>query len=79
MVADAETPRVSAGHFQHRATWKPPVRISLFLVVAAALAGCNANPEMGAPMNTAGPFAVKENPYNPVSYAQTTGFYHGGR
>ena len=63
------------------ATWKAPVRLPVLLAVAAfALAACNANQgvnpsSQGAPMNTSGRFASTDNPYNPVKYAQTSGFY----
>jgi hypothetical protein len=56
-------------------------RIFAALVAALALAGCNAgqgvNPSAG-PTNTSGPFTNHYNPYNPVTYGQTAGFY-GGR
>jgi hypothetical protein len=55
------------------------MRIPLILaVVAFALAGCNAqapNPSSQASLSAIYP---NYNPYNPASYAQTSGFY-GGR
>ena len=57
------------------------LRIPAVLAAAMALAGCNASqavdPSAG-PMNTSGRFANHYNPYNPVTYGQTAGFY-GGR
>ena len=56
---------------------------AVLAILAVALAGCNANPEIdpstqGAPViNTAGRFASSYNPYNPIKYAQTSGFYAG--
>ena len=63
---------------------RAPLRGALILAIAAALAGCNASSgvdlgSQGGPNNTAGRFVVNENPYNPISYGQTSGFYHGGR
>lgn len=59
----------------------PQPRIFAILVTTLALAGCNAgqrvDPSAG-PANTNGPFANHYNPYNPVTYGQTAGFY-GGR
>ncbi len=55
------------------------MRITVILAVAAlALAGCNANQTL----NPSGPAASgavypNYNPYNPVSYGQTSGFYAG--
>ena len=52
-------------------------------LLAVALASCNANPDIdpsaqSAPViNTAGRFASSYNPYNPIKYAQTSGFYAG--
>ena len=57
------------------------MRLPVVLAAAAfALAACNAsrgvNPsDQSAPMNTSGRFASSDNPYNPVKYAQTSGFY----
>ncbi len=61
-------------------TWKAPMPIPVILAVAAfALAGCNANQTLNAsgPRNLADIYP-NYNPYNPASYAQTSGFY-GGR
>ena len=61
-------------------TWKAPLLIPVILAVAAfALVGCNANQTL----NASGQRNLSEiypdyNPYNPSSYAQTSGFY-GGR
>ena len=59
-------------------------RVALILAVAAALAGCNTSQGVdpspqAAPINTSGRFVSNYNPYNPITYAQTSGFYHGGR
>jgi hypothetical protein len=56
-----------------------PVPVSVILaVVAFALAGCNANQTLNAsgPRNLADIYP-NYNPYNPVEYAQTSGFYGG--
>ena len=63
------------------------MRIPLVLAVAAfALAGCNANQGVNpsahttpgaAPGVAAGPYFPNYNPYNPVAYGQTSGFYAG--
>ncbi len=60
--------------------WKAPVRIRVILTVAAfALAGCNANQTLNASgPKDLGAIYPNYNPYNPVEYAQTSGFY-GGR
>ena len=55
------------------------MRIPIILVVAAfALAGCNANQTVN-PSSQASLSAIYPdyNPYNPASYAQTSGFYAG--
>ncbi len=62
--------------------WKAPLWTLCGLAAAIALAGCNASQSVdvssqGAPMNTAGRFVSTYNPYNPVKYAQTSGFYAG--
>lgn len=60
--------------------WKAPMRLPVILVAAAfALAGCNANQTL----NSSGPrnfnaIYPNYNPYNPIEYGQTSGFY-GGR
>ena len=62
-----------------QAHWKPPVRIAVILAVAPfALAGCNASQTVN-PSGPAVSGAVypNYNPYNPVSYGQTSGFYAG--
>jgi hypothetical protein len=60
------------------------MRIPIILAIAAlGLAGCNANQGMNVSGRTA-PGVVSDsdfpnyNPYNPVTYAQTSGLY-GGR
>jgi hypothetical protein len=60
--------------------WKAPAWLPVMLAVTAlALAGCNANQGVN-PSGQANLAAIypNYNPYNPVSYAQTSGFY-GGR
>jgi hypothetical protein len=64
------------------ATWKAPGLIALMLAAPFALAGCNSSQGLDlssqdAPMNTAGRFVSTDNPYNPIKYAQTSGFYFG--
>jgi hypothetical protein len=57
-----------------------PVRVPLIVAVTAlALAGCNANQAVN-PSGQANLANVYPNysPYNPIQYAQTSGFY-GGR
>ena len=87
MVDDVEASSVAAGSVQGRACWTAPVRTSVILALAAALAGCNAshsvnvspqNAPGAAPGVALGPNFVNYNPYNPVAYGQTSGFY-GGR
>lgn len=80
----ADFSRVSTGRptdCSSATAWKAPLRLPVMLAVAAfALAGCNAsqgvNPtSQGAPVNTSGRFVSTDNPYNPIKYAQTSGFY----
>jgi Prokaryotic membrane lipoprotein lipid attachment site len=55
------------------------MRIPIILAVAAfVLAGCNANQTLN-PSGQASLSAIypNYNPYNPASYAQTSGFYAG--
>ncbi len=62
------------------ANGKPHLRIPVILAAAAlALAGCNANQGVN-PSGQASLSAIYPNysPYNPIEYAQTSGFY-GGR
>ena len=56
-----------------------PLRVPLIVAVALALAGCNANQGVN-PSGQANLGAIYPNysPYNPIQYAQTSGFY-GGR
>ena len=60
------------------------MRISIILAVAAlGLAGCNSNQGLNvssqtAPGVVAGPNFPGYNPYNPITYAQTSGLYGGG-
>ena len=60
------------------------MRLRVSVVVAAlVLVGCNANQEVNlssrpAPGVVAGPYFPDYNPSNPISYAQTSGFYAGG-
>jgi hypothetical protein len=57
------------------------MRLPILLAVAAfALAGCNADQTPNASTNasTLGAIYRNYNPYNPIQYAQTSGFY-GGR
>ena len=66
-------------------SWKVPMRFRVILAVAAfALAGCNANQEVNlssqaAPGVVSDPNFPDYNPYNPVTYAQTSGLYGGGQ
>ena len=66
------------------ANWNAPMRILPVLAVAAvALAGCNAaqgvSPSPQAAHGvSAGPEFPGYNPYDPISYAQTSGYYGGG-
>ena len=61
------------------------MRIPIILAVAALLlSGCNANQEVNlssqmAPGVVAGPDFPDYDPYNPVTYAQTSGLYGGGQ
>ncbi len=61
-------------------TWKAPLLVPVILAVPAlALAGCNANQTLNASgPKDLGAIYPNYNPYNPVEYAQTSGFY-GGR
>jgi ABC-type uncharacterized transport system permease subunit len=62
------------------ANWKAAMRIPVILAVAAfALAGCNANqaPDPSS-QRTLAEIYPNYNQYNPIQYAQTSGFY-GGR
>jgi ABC-type nitrate/sulfonate/bicarbonate transport system substrate-binding protein len=53
------------------------MRLAVLLVVAAlALAGCNANQTPNASART-GFGAGSADDYNPIKYAQTSGFYAG--
>ena len=56
--------------------WKAPMRLSVILTVAAfALAGCNSNQRLNP---SAQPGSGAGYPlYNPIDYAQTSGFYAG--
>jgi hypothetical protein len=59
--------------------WKTPGPVRVLLAVAAlALAGCNAN-QTPNPSGQAALSAVypNYNPYNPIDYGQTSGFYAG--
>jgi hypothetical protein len=61
------------------ALWKIPDRIAVILAVAFALAGCNANQGVNPSSQAAASSAYPNyNPYNPIEYGQTSGFY-GGR
>ena len=51
---------------------RPPI---LLAVAALMLAGCNANQTPNA--STLSAIYPNYNPYNPVQYAQTSGFYAG--
>ena len=61
-------------------TWKAPMRIPVTLAVTAlALAGCNANQTLNpASQRALSDIYPNYSPYNPIEYAQTSGFY-GGR
>ena len=50
----------------------------LLLVAALALGGCNANQTPNASVRS-GFSAGSADDYNPIKYAQTSGFYAGGR
>jgi hypothetical protein len=60
------------------------MRIPIVLALAVLmLSGCNANQGVNlssqtAPGVVAGPYFPDYNPSNPISYAQTSGFYAGG-
>jgi hypothetical protein len=56
------------------------MRIAAVLALAAfALAGCNANQTIApASQRNLGNIYPNYNPYNPIQYAQSSGFY-GGR
>ncbi len=85
MADDAHLSQTTSGRSLLRspaAIRRAPVRLLLILPVALTLAGCNASQgvdlsSQGAPVNTAGRFASSYNPYNPIKYAQTSGFYAG--
>jgi hypothetical protein len=58
--------------------------LAVLAVAAAALAGCNASQGVNVSAQTApgpgvapGPYFPNYNPYDPVHYAQTSGFYSG--
>ena len=61
------------------------MRILIIVTVAAlVLSGCNANHGVNlssqtAPGVVAGPNFPDYNPYNPITYAQTSGLYGGGQ
>jgi len=61
------------------------MRILIILTVAElVLSGCNANQgvdlsSQAAPRAAAGPNFPDYNPYNPITYAQTSGLYGGGQ
>jgi ABC-type nitrate/sulfonate/bicarbonate transport system substrate-binding protein len=59
---------------------KAPIRIAAVLALAAfALAGCNASQGVNASSRrTLADTYPNYTPYNPIQYAQTSGFY-GGR
>ena len=85
MADDADFSCVTNRRSSNRSSptnWKAPLRVRVILAVAFALAGCNANQgvnlsSQGAPGVVAGPNFPNYNPYNPISYAQTSGFYAG--
>ncbi len=55
------------------------MRITLILTVAAlALAGCNSSQEVAPSSQRLAEIYPNYNAYNPIQYAQTSGFY-GGR
>ena len=60
--------------------WKAPALLPVMLAVAAlALAGCNANQGVNpSSQRTLAETYPNYSPYNPIEYAQTSGFY-GGR
>ncbi len=85
MADDADLFCVSTRRSSNRSSpvnWKA---IPVVLAVAAlALAGCNANQGVNVSAQTApgpgvapGPDFPNYNPYDPVHYAQTSGFYSG--
>ena len=83
MAKDAElsrgsTPRPRDDSFPMN--WKAPMRLPVILVSAAfTLAGCNANQTLNSSAPKAlGAVYPDYNPYNPIEYGQTSGFY-GGR
>ena len=59
-----------------------PMRLPFLLTVAGfALAGCTANQMLSQPLQPLPPGTPRVvcSPYNPIQYAQTCGFYVGGR
>jgi hypothetical protein len=81
LMADlSSVPTRRSSNCSSPATWKAPARISLILAVTAfGLAGCNANQTIApASQRALGDIYPNYSPYNPIEYAQTSGFY-GGR
>ena len=83
MADRAEFSRVSSGRSSNTlppAHGKASTRIAAVLGLAAfALAGCNASQEVNpASQRTLAETYPNYSPYNPIEYAQTSGFY-GGR
>jgi hypothetical protein len=57
------------------------MRLAIIIAVTAfALAGCNANQTLNPSSQRAlGDIYPNYSPYNPIEYAQTSGFYAGGK
>ena len=84
MADDADLSSVLARRSPGRSspTWRAPCHLLVILAAAFALAGCNANQgvnpsSQGSPGVAPGPNFPGYNPYNPVTYGQTSGFYAG--
>jgi hypothetical protein len=78
MAGDADLRPLSAG----RPSRSPTTSSAAILAVALALGGCNANQGVNpasrsAPGVAAGDYFPGYNPDNPITYAQTSGFYAG--
>ena len=78
MGADADFRPSSDG----RSRWSPTTLGAAILAVALALGGCNVNQGVNpasrsAPGVAAGDYFPGYNPDNPITYAQTSGFYAG--
>jgi hypothetical protein len=78
MAEFARTPTRRSSKCWSPIAWKAPAWLPVMLAVTAlALAGCNAN-QLVNPSEEANLGAIYHNlnPYDPTSYAQTSGYYH---